>query len=68
MAHSRLKAWSYFPSGEVRVFYDNDNNSVGFVCSQSPILVNTNTGEVLQNPLIKRMQKAREKYQNKKFN
>lgn len=55
-----------FTSDEVREFYDNDNNSVGCLCSQSPILVNINTGEVLQNSLIKRMQKAREEYKTKK--
>jgi hypothetical protein len=54
-----------FTSDEVKDFYDNSDNSLGCLCSQSPILVNVNTGEVLQSKLVKRMQKSREEYQKK---
>ncbi len=50
-----------FTTDDVREFYAKNGNSINCLCSQSPVLVNTRTGEVLQKELIKRMEKQREK-------
>lgn len=51
---------SVYTTDEVQEFYSKDGNSIQCLCSQSPILVNKKTGEVLQDSLLKRMKKQKE--------
>jgi len=48
---------SVYTTQEVKEFYDRDANAINCLCSQSPVLVNKKTGEVLQQPLIDKMKK-----------
>jgi len=52
-----------YTTKEVRNFYGVNGNAINCLCSQSPILVNIKTGEVLQEDLLKRMGKQRESAQ-----
>lgn len=54
------KHGSTYTSEGVMEFYQEDANAINCMCSQSPILVNKKTGEVLQNSLLKRMKKQKE--------
>lgn len=47
---------------EVRSFYAVDGNSINCLCSQSPILTNTKTGEIIQQELVDKMEERRDKY------
>lgn len=49
-----------YTSKEVKDFYAERGNSISCLCSQSPILVNKKTGEVLQSSLLKRMKEQKE--------
>lgn len=49
-----------YTTKEVREFYAKNGNPINCLCSQSTVLVNKKTGEVLQSSLIKRMKKKRE--------
>ena len=40
---------------DVEAFYSKDGNAINCYCSQSPILVNTKTGETIQTELLERM-------------
>ena len=51
---------STYTSTEVQEFYSQNGESINCLCSQSPILVNKKTGEVLQDSLLKRMKKQKE--------
>ena len=48
---------------ENREFYSKDGNQINCLCSQSPVLANKRTGEILQKPLQKRMEKQKEVWQ-----
>lgn len=52
-----------FTTDEVRQFYSINANAIQCLCSQSPILVNIKTGEVIQEDLLKRMEKRKEQAQ-----
>lgn len=60
------REWHVKLHGEVKTtefvqeFYSKDGNAIFCMCSQSPILVNKKTGEVLQDSLLKRMKKQKE--------
>jgi len=47
---------------EVRSFYSVDGNSINCLCSQSPILTNVKTGEIIQQELVDKMIERREQY------
>lgn len=49
-----------YTADEVQEFYSKDGNAIFCMCSQSPVLVNKKTGEVLQSSLLKRMKKQKE--------
>lgn len=51
---------STYSTEEVQEFYSVDGNPINCMCSQSPILVNKKTGEVLQDSLLERMKKQKE--------
>jgi hypothetical protein len=53
-----------FTTNEVREFYSINANAINCLCNQSVILVNIKTGEVLQEDLLKRMEKQREQAQS----
>lgn len=61
LSHSRRHG-SVYSSSEVTEFYSIDGNAIQCLCSQSPVLVNRKTGELLQKPLQKRMIKKKELY------
>ena len=48
-----------FTTDNVRQFYSVNGNSINCLCSQSTVLVNKKTGEVLQQALLDRMAKQR---------
>ena len=48
---------------EDEVFYSKDGNTIFCLCSQSPILTNTKTGEIVQEKLLSRMEKQRKAFQ-----
>jgi len=50
-----------YTTDEVREFYARNGNAINCLCSQSPVLVNKKTGEVLQQDLLDRMAKRRDK-------
>ncbi len=52
----------FFTTDEVREFYSINSNAINCLCSQSPVLVNKRTGEVLQQALLDRMTKRRDKF------
>lgn len=52
-----------YTSQEVREFYSVNGNAINCLCSQSPILMNVKTGEVIQQELLDKMKARREKYQ-----
>lgn len=52
-----------YTTQEVRDFYSVNGNSINCLCSQSPVLANKKSGEILQQPLQKRMLKKKEQYQ-----
>ena len=52
-----------FTTQEVREFYSVNANAINCLCSQSPVLANKKTGEILQKPLQKRMRKQKKVYQ-----
>ena len=52
-----------FTTQEVREFYTLAANAINCLCSQSPVLANKKTGEILQKPLQERMRKAKRTYQ-----
>lgn len=45
---------------EVEEFYSKNGNSINCLCSQSPILVNRKTGEVVMKDLIEKMRQQKE--------
>ena len=45
---------------EVEQFYSENGNSINCLCSQSPILVNRKTGEVVMKDLIEKMRQQKE--------
>lgn len=47
---------------QVRDFYAEKGNSINCLCSQSPIMVNIKTGEVIQQELLDKMAKQRDAY------
>lgn len=51
-----------YTSDEVREFYSINANAINCLCSQSPILINIKTGDVIQQELIDKMAKRREVY------
>lgn len=51
-----------YTTQEVREFYSVDANAINCLCSQSPVLANKKTGEILQKPLQQRMRKRKEVY------
>lgn len=55
---------SIYTPDEVRDFYGKDANSINCLCSQSPILVNMKTGEVIQEELVSKMKKRKDIYQS----
>ena len=61
-AHLRRHGLTY-TTKQVRQFYSVDGNAIFCLCSQSPILVNIKTGEVLQDDLLERMGRQREAVQ-----
>lgn len=52
-----------YTTQQVRDFYADSANAINCLCSQSPVLENKKTGEILQEPLQKRMKKQKEIYQ-----
>lgn len=52
-----------YTTNEVRDFYSVNANAINCLCSQSPILINIKTGKVLQEDLLKRMEKQRKQAQ-----
>ena len=54
------KHGSIVTAKQVEDFYSERGNAINCYCSQSPILVNVKTGEVLQTDLIERMKKQKE--------
>ena len=52
-----------FTTNEVREFYSKNGNAIRCLCSQSPVLVNIKTGEVIQEDLLKRMEKRKKQEQ-----
>jgi hypothetical protein len=52
---------------EDELFYSKNANQINCLCSQSPILVNITTGDVLQEDLLIRMEKQKEAAQAGKF-
>lgn len=60
--HVERHGMTYTPE-QVRIFYTNPNDLYNCLCSVSPILVNEVTGEVIQQELLDKMAKRREKYQ-----
>lgn len=48
-----------YTTDKVREFYSKNGNAINCLCSQSPILVNRKTGEILQQELVDRMVKRR---------
>jgi SPP1 gp7 family putative phage head morphogenesis protein len=57
-----VKHGSTYTTQEVRDFYGVDGNAINCLCSQSPVLANKKTGEILQKPLQERMKKSKEVY------
>ena len=47
---------------EVEAFYSERGNSINCLCSQSPVLVERKTGEAVNQDLIKRMKKQKERW------
>ena len=58
--HATRHSQIYTPD-EVREFYSKNGNAINCLCSQSPILINRKTRETLQEDLIKRQAKKRDK-------
>lgn len=54
---------SIYESEEVKAFYDRDGNPINCLCSQSPILTNVKTGEVIQQELVDKMKARKKQYQ-----
>lgn len=52
-----------YTTQETREFYSVSANAINCLCSQSPILANKKTGDILQKPLQERMRKAKDVYQ-----
>jgi len=52
-----------YTTDEVREFYSKNGNTINCLCSQSAVLVNKKTKEVLQQDLLDRMEKKRITYQ-----
>ena len=52
-----------YTTQEVREFYTLSGNAINCLCSQSPVLANKKTGEILQVALQDRMRKKKEAYQ-----
>ena len=53
-----------YTTQEVREFYSVNANAINCLCSQSPVLANKKTGEILQKPLQERMRKQKKVYQS----
>ncbi len=51
-----------YSTQEVRQFYSVNGNAIFCLCSQSPVLANKRTGEILQKPLQDRMKKQKTAY------
>jgi len=51
-----------YTTDEVREFYAKNSNAINCLCSQSTVLVNKRTGEVLQQDLLDRMAKRRKQF------
>ncbi|QDP52598.1 MAG: hypothetical protein Tp185DCM00d2C31949991_52 [Prokaryotic dsDNA virus sp.] len=54
---------SIYTQQEVEKFYSIGASSINCLCSQSPILVDSKTGEPLIDDTVKRMKEQKEKYQ-----
>ncbi len=52
-----------YTTDEIRAFYATGANAIQCLCSQSAVLQNKKTGEVLQEKLLDRMEKQKEAYQ-----
>lgn len=52
-----------YSTQEITEFYSVNGNAINCLCSQSPVLANKKTGEILQKPLQKRMRDKKEAYQ-----
>lgn len=52
-----------YTSDEVRGFYSESGFAINCLCSQSPILTNVETGEVIQQELIDKMKARKKQYQ-----
>lgn len=52
-----------YSTKEITEFYSINANSINCLCSQSPVLINTKTGEILQKTLQDRMKKRKEVWQ-----
>ena len=48
-----------YSTQEVRQFYSESGNAINCLCSQSPVLANKKSGEILQKPLQDRMKKQK---------
>ena len=57
------KMGNTYTTQEVRDFYSINGNAIFCLCSQSPVLANKKTGEILQKPLQKRLRKKKEVWQ-----
>lgn len=58
-----IKHGEVYTTAEVRAFYAINGNTINCLCSQSPVLANKKTGEILQTALQKRMRDKKEVYQ-----
>ncbi len=58
-AHA-IRHGSTYTTEKVREFYAINGNAINCLCSQSPVLFNKKTGEVLQQDLLDRMAKKRD--------
>jgi hypothetical protein len=52
-----------YSTQEVRDFYAVNGNAINCLCSQSPVLANKKTGEILQDSLQKRLKKQKQSLQ-----
>ena len=57
------KHGSTYTTQQVKDFYSIDGNAINCLCSQSPVLANKKTGEILQEALQKRMIKKKDIWQ-----
>ena len=58
--HHAARHSNIYTLEQIAEFYSKDGNAVYCLCSSSPILVNMQTGEVIQQSLIDKMKKQRE--------